>query len=160
VFSTLHTNDAPSAITRLIDMGIKPFLVASSIQAIMAQRLIRILCEECKEDEPSPDRQLLRLLRFNDSELSGRTLKRGRGCKRCNGTGFRGRKGIFEMMSLTNEIRELAFNRASTSQIRKAARAAGMRNLLDDGKLKILRGDTTLLEVAKHAQGEGILLDE
>jgi type IV pilus assembly protein PilB len=160
VFSTLHTNDAPSAITRLIDMGIKPFLVASSIQAIMAQRLIRILCEECKQDDPNPNRQALRLLRFTDQELQGRTLKRANGCKRCNGTGFRGRKGIFEMMSLTNEIRELAFNRASTSQIRKAARAAGMRNLLDDGKLKILRGDTTLEEVAKHAQGEGILVDE
>lgn len=160
VFSTLHTNDAPSAITRLIDMGIKPFLVASSIQAIMAQRLTRIICEECKEDERNPNRQLLRLLRFTDDELQGRTLKRGRGCKRCNGTGFRGRLGIFEMMSLTNEIRELAFNRASTSQIRKAARAAGMRNLLDDGKLKILRGVTTLEEVAKHAQGEGVLVDE
>jgi type IV pilus assembly protein PilB len=160
VFSTLHTNDAPSAITRLIDMGIKPFLVASSIQAIMAQRLIRILCEECKEDEPNPNRQALQLLRFTDQELQGRTLKRAKGCKRCNATGFRGRKGIFEMMSLTNEIRELAFNRASTAQIRKAARAAGMRNLLDDGKLKILRGDTTLEEVAKHAQGEGILVDE
>ncbi|GMV96147.1 MAG: Flp pilus assembly complex ATPase component TadA [Phycisphaerae bacterium] len=160
VFSTLHTNDAPSAITRLIDMGIKPFLVASSIQAIMAQRLVRILCEECKEDDPNPNRQLLRLLRFTDSELQGRTLKRGRGCKRCNNTGFRGRMGIFEMMTLTNELRELAFNRASTSQIRKAARAAGMRNLLDDGKLKILRGVTTLEEVAKHAQGEGILVDE
>jgi type IV pilus assembly protein PilB len=160
VFSTLHTNDAPSAITRLIDMGIKPFLVASSIQAIMAQRLARIICEECKEDEPSPNRQLLRLLRFTDQELTGKTLKRGRGCKRCSGTGFRGRMGLFEMMTLTNEIRELAFNRASTSQIRKAARAAGMRNLLDDGKLKILRGVTTLEEVAKHAQGEGVLAEE
>ncbi len=160
VFSTLHTNDAPSAITRLIDMGIKPFLVASSIQAIMAQRLVRLICEECKEDDPDPDRRLLKLLRFTDEELRGRTLKRGRGCKRCNGTGCRGRLGIFEMMSLTNEIRELAFNRASTSQIRKAARAAGMRSLLDDGKLKILRGITTLEEVAKHAQGEGILIDE
>jgi type IV pilus assembly protein PilB len=160
VFSTLHTNDAPSAITRLIDMGIKPFLVASSIQAIMAQRLVRILCEECKEDEPNPDRQLLRLLRFTDNELQGRNLKRGHGCKRCNGTGFRGRLGIFEMMSMTNEVRELAFNRASAGQIRKAARAAGMRNLLDDGKLKILRGTTTLQEVAKHAQGEGITVEE
>ncbi|HPU34313.1 MAG TPA: ATPase, T2SS/T4P/T4SS family [Phycisphaerae bacterium] len=160
VFSTLHTNDAPSAITRLIDMGIKPFLVASSIQAVMAQRLIRVICEECKEDEPNPNPHLLRLLRFTDDELRGRTLKRGRGCKRCNGTGCRGRLGIFEMMTLTNEIRELAFNRASTSQIRKAARAAGMRSLLDDGKLKILRGVTTLEEVAKHAQGEGVLIDE
>jgi type IV pilus assembly protein PilB len=159
VFSTLHTNDAPSAITRLIDMGIKPFLVASSIQAIMAQRLVRIICEECKEDEPSPDRQMLRMLRFTDEELQGRKMKRGRGCKRCNNTGFRGRLGIFEMLSLTNELRELAFNRAPTSQIRKAARAAGMRSLMDDGKIKVTRGITTLEEVARHAQAEGVLVD-
>jgi type II secretory ATPase GspE/PulE/Tfp pilus assembly ATPase PilB-like protein len=126
----------------------------------MAQRLIRILCEECKQDEPNPDRTMLRLLRSTDNEMQGHTFKRANGCKRCNGTGFRGRKGIFEMMSMTNEVRELAFNRAATAQIRKAARAAGMRNLLDDGKLKILRGTTTLDEVAKHAQGEGVLIDE
>ncbi|UCD30164.1 MAG: Flp pilus assembly complex ATPase component TadA [Planctomycetota bacterium] len=160
VFSTLHTNDAPSAITRLIDMGIKPFLVASSIQAIMAQRLIRVICEDCKEDNLSPDQNMLKLLRFTDEELEGNKIKLGRGCKRCNNTGYRGRLGIFEMLSMTNELRELSFNRAATSQIRKAARAAGMRNLLEDGKIKILRGITTLEDVARHAQAEGILIDE
>jgi type IV pilus assembly protein PilB len=160
VFSTLHTNDAPSAITRLIDMGIKPFLVASSVQAILAQRLVRILCNECKQDDPAPDNHMLRLLQFTERELAGKTLKKPKGCKRCNDTGFRGRLGLFEMMMMTNEVRELAFNRATSGQLRKAARAAGMRSLLDDGKLKVLRGTTTLEEVAKHAQGEGVLNDE
>ncbi|NLE62006.1 MAG: type II/IV secretion system protein, partial [Planctomycetes bacterium] len=159
VFSTLHTNDACSAITRLIDMGIKPFLVASSIQAILAQRLTRVICEECKEDDPDPDPKLMRLLRFTEEELQGR-LKRGAGCKRCSGTGFRGRLGIFEFVAMTNELRELAFNRASTSQIRKAARAAGMRGLLEDGRIKVLRGVTTLREVAKHAQAEGVVMED
>jgi type IV pilus assembly protein PilB len=160
VFSTLHTNDAPSAITRLIDMGIKPFLVASSVQAIMAQRLVRIICEECKEDDPNPNRQMLKMLRFTDDELRGRTLKRGRGCKRCNNTGFRGRLGIFEMLQMNNEVRELAFNRASTSQVRRAARASGMRGLMEDGKLKVLRGVTTIEEVGRHAQSEGVIIDD
>jgi len=160
VFSTLHTNDAPSAITRLIDMGVKPFLVASSIQAIMAQRLVRILCTECKQPDPSPDPSYLRVLGYTQQEIDGTKFLRGAGCKRCNGTGFRGRMGIFEMMSMNNELRELAFNRAATSQIRRAARASGMRNLLADGKLKIQRGTTTLEEVAKHAQAEGIIIDE
>jgi type IV pilus assembly protein PilB len=160
VFSTLHTNDAPSAITRLIDMGIKPFLVASSIQAVLAQRLTRVICEECKQDDPNPDRQLMRLLRMTEADLQGRKIKRGAGCKRCNGTGFRGRLGIFELMQMTNEVRELAFNRAPTSQVRKAAKAGGMRTLLDDGKIKIAKGITTLEEVAKHAQGEGVLVEE
>ncbi len=160
VFSTLHTNDAPSAITRLIDMGIKPFLVASSVQAVMAQRLCRVTCTECKVDDLSPDPQMLRLLGFTEDELRGRTLKKGAGCKRCSNTGYRGRMGIFEMMLMNNALRELAFNRASTSELRRAAKASGMKNLLTDGKLKILRGVTTLAEVAKHAQAEGILIDE
>lgn len=160
VFSTLHTNDAPSAITRLIDMGIKPFLVASSIQAILAQRLIRIICQECKEIDPSPDKYILRLLGIKDSDLEGHHIWRGRGCNRCNGVGYRGRRGIFEMMELNNEIRELAFKRAPIGQIRRAARVAGMRNLLEDGKLKILRGLTTPDEVARITQQEGIMRDE
>jgi type IV pilus assembly protein PilB len=155
VFSTLHTNDACSAITRLEDMGIKPFLVASSIQAILAQRLIRVLCDQCKEDDPDPPPDVMRLLDFSPDEVRGKA-KRQKGCKRCGGIGFRGRKGIFEMVSMTSELRELAFNRATTSQIRKAARAGGMRSLLEDGKLKVLNGVTTMREVAKHAQAEGV----
>ncbi len=160
VFSTLHTNDAPSAITRLIDMGIKPFLVASSIQAIMAQRLVRVICKECKEVDPAPDRFLLRMLGFTDADLAGRQLYRGRGCNRCQNTGYRGRQGIFELLEMNNELRELAFHRAPTSELRRAAIASGMRNLLEDGKLKILRGITTVEEVARICQAEGILAAE
>ncbi|MCL2648163.1 MAG: Flp pilus assembly complex ATPase component TadA [Phycisphaerales bacterium] len=159
VFSTLHTNDAPSAITRLIDMGVKPFLVASSIQAVMAQRLIRILCEKCKAPDPDPDRKLLSLLGFTDRELQGKKIFRAVGCPHCNSTGYRGRKGIFEMMPLNNEVRELAFKRAATNVIRKAARASGMKTLLDDGKIKILNGITTPLEITRVTQAEGLLTD-
>ncbi|MCH8880564.1 MAG: type II/IV secretion system protein [Planctomycetes bacterium] len=156
VFSTLHTNDAPSAVTRLIDMGIKPFLVASAIQAIMAQRLIRTICEECKVEAPDPTPSQMKLLGFEKSDLEGRPLYYGKGCKRCGGTGYRGRIGIFEMLIMNNEIRELAFNRSGAAPLRKAARASGMRTLLEDGKLKILKGMTTLEEIARVAQVEGL----
>ncbi len=160
VFSTLHTNDAPSAVTRLIDMGIKPFLVASSIQAILAQRLVRVICNECKEIDPNPDRFVLKMLGITDKDLEGRHIYKGRGCNRCSNIGFRGRQGLFELLDMNNEIRELAFHRAPTNQIRKAALASGMRPLLEDGRRKILRGITTPQEVAHIAQMEGILLDE
>jgi len=160
VFSTLHTNDAPSAIARLIDMGIKPFLVASSVQAIMAQRLVRTICKECKEVDPAPDRFILRMLGFTDEELAGRPIYRGRGCNRCQGTGYRGRQGIFELLEMNNELRELAFHRAPTNELRRAARASGMRSLLEDGKIKIMRGVTTPAEVARITQAEGILIEE
>jgi type IV pilus assembly protein PilB len=160
VFSTLHTNDAPSAITRLIDMGIKPFLAASSIQAIMAQRLIRVICKECREVDPAPNRFILKMLGITDKDLEGRHVYRGAGCKRCSGIGYRGRQGIFEMLEMNSEMRELAFNRAPTNQLRKAARASGMRNLLEDGKIKILNGITTADEVARITQMEGVLAEE
>jgi type IV pilus assembly protein PilB len=156
VFSTLHTNDSPSAITRLIDMGVKPFLVASSIQAVMAQRLIRTLCEKCKQPDPDPDKKYLSLLGFTERELAGRTIMRPVGCPACNGSGYRGRKGIFEMMLMNNEVRELAFKRAPTNILRKAARASGMKTLLDDGKIKILNGITTPHEITRVTQAEGI----
>jgi len=152
VFSTLHTNDAPSAITRLIDMGVKPFLVASAIQAIMAQRLVRLICKDCKDIDPKPDPKYLQLLGFNEDEMKDKNVYRGKGCKRCSGTGFHGRLGIFEMMMMNSRIRELAFNRSPTSEIRKTAIAAGMRTLVDDGKSKVLNGITTIEEVARHAQ--------
>ena len=159
VFSTLHTNDAPSAITRLIDMGVKPFLVASSIQAVMAQRLIRVLCSKCKEPDPDPERHWLRLAGITDAALKDRSLYKPHvgGCEHCSGTGFRGRLGIFEMMIMNNEIRDLAFNRAPTNKIRKAALASGMKSLLADGRLKILAGTTTAEEIVKVAQVEGIV---
>jgi type IV pilus assembly protein PilB len=153
VFSTLHTNDAPSAITRLIDMGVKPFLVASSIQAIMAQRLIRILCDKCKEVDPDPDHKFLGLTGITPEEAKGRVM-RPVGCPNCNNTGYRGRRAIFELMPMTSEIRELAFKLAPISQVRKAALAAGMRPLVGDGRLKILKGMTTPAEVSSSAQIE------
>jgi len=152
VFSTLHTNDAPSAITRLIDMGVKPFLVASSIQAIMAQRLIRVLCNECKAPDPEPDPKFLRLINVSKEELETGTVCKPVGCSVCGGSGFKGRKGIFEMMLLNSQIRDLAFNQAPINEIRAAARANGMRTLLEDGKVKVLKGVTSPAEIARVAQ--------
>jgi type IV pilus assembly protein PilB len=159
VFSTLHTNDAPSAITRLIDMGVKPFLVASSIQAVMGQRLIRIICPDCKEVYPDPDPRILRVLGFRPDEIQGRTFYRGRGCSSCGGSGYRGRQGIFELMEMNISIREMAFNRAPLNEIRKTARAAGMRGLLEDGRTKILNGVTTPDELVRITQASDLITD-
>jgi type II secretory ATPase GspE/PulE/Tfp pilus assembly ATPase PilB-like protein len=152
VFSTLHTNDAPSALTRLIDIGVKPFLVASSIQAVMAQRLVRKICPDCKEVDPEPDKRVLNLLGFSKEDIKATTFYIGRGCNACNGTGYRGRQGIFEMMEMTTEIRQLAFERASLAEVRKAAVASGMSTLLSDGKEKIRHGITTPEELARITQ--------
>ena len=152
VFSTLHTNDAPSAITRLIDMGVKPFLVASGIQAVMAQRLIRVICTDCKEPDPEPDPNALTALGFSSDEIADTTFCKGRGCRNCAGTGYRGRQGIFELMEIDSTIRELAFTRAPLSELRAAARASGMRSLLQDGRLKIQNGITTPEELVRITQ--------
>ena len=157
VFSTLHTNDAASAITRLVDMGVKPFLVASSIQAIMAQRLIRVICKNCKVVDKNPDPHCLRLLGITPADIEKHPIYKGTGCSQCQDTGFKGRLGIFEMMELNNEIRELAFAKAPTNELRKAARASGMRTLMEDGKIKIFRGVTTPEEVARISQTEEVL---
>jgi len=159
VFSTLHTNDAPSAITRLIDIGVKPFLVASSIQAVMAQRLVRVICPECKQEYPNPDPRILRLLGFRADEIEEITFSRGRGCSACSGTGYRGRQGIFEMMVLDNVLREMAFDRAPLSEIRQAARASGMRTLLQDGRMKIRNGITTPEELVRITQTAELVAD-
>jgi type IV pilus assembly protein PilB len=160
VFSTLHTNDAPGAITRLIDMGVKPFLVASSIQAVMAQRLIRVLCPKCKQPDREPDAMWLKLAGITQDDLKDKQIFKPRGCDYCTGTGFRGRVGIFEMMHLNNEIRTLAFDRAATNKIRKAALASGMKSLLMDGRIKVLGGITTAEEIVKVAQVEGVIVDQ
>ena len=154
VFSTLHTNDAPSAITRLIDMGVKPFLVASAIQAIMAQRLVRVICKDCRVVNPNPDPKFLSLLGLKMSDMEGKNVYHGAGCSRCHGTGYHGRLGIFEMMLLNTEIRELAFKRAPLNLIRAAAIANGMKGLFEDGKNKVFGGVTTLEEVARVAQAD------
>ena len=159
VFSTLHTNDAPSAIARLIDLGVKPFLVASSIQAVMAQRLVRIICEECKEVDPQPDGRLLRVLGFTDEELRHGKVYRGSGCKACGGSGYRGRIAIFELMEMNHALAELAISRSPVDQIRKEARAAGMRTLLEDGRRKVLNGVTTPVDLMRVTQATELIVE-
>lgn len=157
VFSTLHTNDAPSAITRLIDMGVAPFLVASSIQAVMAQRLIRVLCPKCKAPDPNPDPKFLNLCGITGADRQSATIYQSVGCAHCGGTGYRGRKAIFELMLMNSVLRDLAFKRAPLSAIRAEALASGMRPLLGDGRIKILNGVTTPDEIARVAQVAGIV---
>jgi len=157
VFSTLHTNDACGAITRLIDMGVKPFLVASSVQAIMAQRLVRVICKKCRVVDENPNPHFLRLLEIDPEEVKKRPVYKGAGCSACQNTGYKGRLGIFEMLEMNAEMRELAFKRAPTTELRKAARAGGMRTLTYDGKMKIFKGITTAEEVSRIAQAEGVV---
>jgi len=160
VFSTLHTNDAPSAITRLIDMGVKPFLVASSIQAIMAQRLLRVICKKCKVVDENPDPYFLQLLNITAEDIKKHPIYKGAGCSQCQNTGFKGRIAAFEMIELNSRIRELAFEKAPTTELRKACRASGMRTLSEDGKIKIFKGVTTPGEVAKITHTEGLVTEE
>jgi type IV pilus assembly protein PilB len=157
VFSTLHTNDAPGAITRLIDMGIKPFLVASSIQAVLGQRLVRVLCPKCKVPDKDPDPMWLKLVGITPNDIKDKVIYKPRGCDFCSGTGFRGRRGVFEFMVMNNELRTLAFERAPTNKIRQAALAGGMKSMLADGRLKVMAGSTTAEEITKVAQMEGIM---
>ncbi len=146
VFSTLHTNDAPSAITRLADIGVPPFLVASSVIAIMAQRLVRIVCPKCKEPDKPPIAEI-RAAGLTPAQGQAATFMRGRGCANCNHTGYRGRKGIYEMMRMNGAIREMTFNREPAQAIRRQARLHGMKTLLEDGVGKAAAGITTLEEV-------------
>ena len=157
VFSTLHTNDSPSAITRLIDIGVKPFLVASSIQAVLGQRLVRLLCAKCKQPDPNPDGKLMRLVGLTKDDIKDKPIYKPIGCSTCNGSGYKGRQGVYELMVMNSAIRDLAFRRSAVNQIRQAALANGMRNLLGDGRLKILDGMTTPEEISKIAQVEGVV---
>jgi type IV pilus assembly protein PilB len=151
VFSTLHTNDAPSAITRLCDIGVQPFLVASSVIAIMAQRLVRLVCPKCKEPDKPPAAEL-KAANITPDRLPTANFMRGRGCAFCHHTGYRGRKGIFEMMRMNSGMREMTFNREPTQTIRRQARLLGMRTLLEDGVAKAVAGVTTLDEVLSICQ--------
>jgi len=153
VFSTLHTNDAPSAITRLVDIGVPPFLVASSVIAIMAQRLVRVICPKCKEPDLPPGAEI-KAAGISPERLSGANFMRGRGCNHCHHTGYRGRLGIFELLRMTSGVREMTFNREPTQTIRRQARLHGMRTLLEDGVNKSLRGITTLEEVLSTCHHE------
>jgi type IV pilus assembly protein PilB len=146
VFSTLHTNDAPGAITRMIDMGVPGYLVASSVMAVLAQRLVRIVCSKCKQPFVPSDASLEAAGITPEMASSGRFMK-GKGCGHCSKSGYRGRIGIFELMMMTTKIRELAFAGASTQDIRRAALSQGMTALYNDGIRKVLNGTTTIEEV-------------
>ena len=151
VFSTLHTNDAAGAITRLLDMGIEPFLVSSSVEALIAQRLVRTICISCREEyRPEPD--LLRELGFPEADIARTTFYRGRGCEECRFTGYKGRTGIYEILTMTEALRPLVIERAPSTTIKNAAVARGMRTLRDDGWLKVISGVTTVEEVARVTQ--------
>jgi len=156
VFSTLHTNDAPSAYTRLVDMGVEPFLVASTVEAVMAQRLVRTLCMGCREAyQPSQD-DLPKDFPWDEYRATGKPLYRPKGCRSCRQLGFVGRQGIFELCVTTDAVRQLAHNRSSSWEIRQAARADGMRTLRQDAWLKVIAGITTVEEVARVTKGDRI----
>lgn len=146
VFSTLHTNDAPSAITRLIDMGVPPYLVASSILAVLAQRLVRVVCTKCKSPF-KPSKTLLDSAGITPEMAKNATFTKGKGCGHCQKSGYRGRLGIYELMIMTPKLRELAFDSAATQDIRKMAIQEGLDTLYTDGISKVLSGITTLDEV-------------
>ncbi|KPK78305.1 MAG: hypothetical protein AMS25_16130 [Gemmatimonas sp. SM23_52] len=147
VFSTLHTNDAPTAVARLIEMGIEPFLVASSVIGVLAQRLVRVICPECKEAYTPPVEAFRRLNLAMD--LDSVTFYRGRGCDRCRHTGYRGRTGIFELMLVSDHLRELILRKAPTHELRQAALESGMITLKQDAMQKILEGVTTMEEALR-----------
>ena len=146
VFSTLHTNDAPGAVTRMIDMGVPAYLVASSVVAVLAQRLVRVNCPKCKQPHQPLDTQI-EAAGITPEMLQGATFMKGRGCANCQKSGYKGRLGIFELMIMNNKIRELAFQGAATQEIRRAAVSGGMQVMFEDGVAKALRGITTLEEV-------------
>jgi general secretion pathway protein E/type IV pilus assembly protein PilB len=154
VFSTLHTNDAPSAYTRLVDMGVEPFLVASTVEAVMAQRLVRTLCLKCREAFEPKQEDLPKDFPWDEFKKGGKPLFRPKGCRGCRQLGFVGRQGIFELCVTNDAVRQLAHDRASSWEIRKAARANGMRTLRDDAWLKVLGGVTTIDEVLRVTKGD------
>ena len=154
VFSTLHTNDAPSAYTRLVDMGIEPFLVASTIEAVMAQRLVRRLCRACRAPYEPRREDLPEDFPWDDYVAGGLPVYHPAGCRKCREMGFAGRQGIFELCVTTDAVRQLAHDRASSWEIRKAALAGGMRTLRQDAWLKVLDGTTTVEEVLRVTKGD------
>jgi general secretion pathway protein E/type IV pilus assembly protein PilB len=153
VFSTLHTNDAPSAVTRLVDIGVKPFLVASSTRCLMAQRLVRKVCRQCAQPYQATEQEL-RALNLTSDNLQNATLQKGRGCSNCSNTGCRGRFGIFEIFIIDDEARKLIYDKAPSSVLRARAREMGMRTLREDGIRKVLAGMTTAEEVIRATVGD------
>ncbi len=153
VFSTLHTNDAPATVTRMRNMGVPAFLLAATLQAILAQRLVRRICSQCKtETSPSPE-QLMQL-ELSSEDVADKIFYRGRGCDHCNNTGYRGRTGLFEFMKITDRLRDMIINNAATDEIREVARSEGMISLRDAGHEAIFDGRTTVEEVVRETASD------
>jgi type IV pilus assembly protein PilB len=153
VFSTLHTNDAPSAVSRLVDLGVKPFLVATSLRAAMAQRLVRKVCRSCGEPYTADSRELL-ALRIGEETVENSSFMKGFGCVDCSNTGYRGRMGLFEIFVIEEKVQELIFEGASSFRLRKLARELGMHSMREDGVRKAVSGLTTLEEVVNNTLGD------
>ncbi|QYY34539.1 type II secretion system ATPase GspE [Ruficoccus sp. ZRK36] len=149
VLSTLHTNDAAGAVTRMIDMGLEPFLISASVEGVLAQRLVRRICPTCRTAY-EPDQELIEVLGADPLDIADKQFYYGRGCPECSQTGYRGRQGLFEMLSVTDQIRELITNKAPTLVLRQKALEQGMRTLRDDGLRNIFDGATTIEEVLKY----------
>ncbi len=149
VFSTLHTNDASGAVTRLIDMGTEPFLVAATLEGVLAQRLLRTICVDCKVSYP-PSEAVLAQIGLRPDQIGGKQFSTGQGCDSCNDTGYRGRQGLFELLDITDPVRELIIERAATVVLRQKAIELGMKTLREDGLRCIYEGITTIEEVLKY----------
>ncbi|MFM7808108.1 MAG: GspE/PulE family protein, partial [Planctomycetota bacterium] len=153
VFTTLHTNDAPSSILRLVDLGVETFLLTATLEAIVAQRLVRRVCTKCKETYTPTEEQLMELS-LKPEDVRGRTFSRGKGCDHCNRTGYKGRMALFEIMVLDDTLRELIMQQANTSVLRAEARKRGMRTLREIGLISIYDGQTTIDEVVRETIDE------
>jgi type II secretory ATPase GspE/PulE/Tfp pilus assembly ATPase PilB-like protein len=154
VFSTLHTNDAPSGVTRMVDMGIEPYLVAATVLAIVGQRLVRLVCEACAEDFRPPADLVAQATTGPD--IPRPRFRRGRGCEACAGTGYRGRTGLYELLPLSEELRDRVVRRAPLAEIRALAQAQGMASLRASGWAKACAGTTTLDEVLRVTRDEAL----
>ncbi len=153
VFSTLHTNDAPSSIVRLLDLGLESFLLTATIEGIVAQRLVRKICPKCREEYAPTEEQLLELA-LKPDEVRGRNFHRGRGCDHCHGSGYKGRMGLFEILVMDDELRDMIMEQASTAIIRRSARQKGMKSLRESGLQAIYEGQTTIDEVVRETIDE------
>jgi type IV pilus assembly protein PilB len=153
VLSTLHTNDAPSSVVRLLDLGMEAFLLTATIEGVVAQRLVRMICSKCKESYTPSEEELMELALTPD-DVRGRRFMRGRGCDHCNKSGYKGRMALFEILTMDDEMRELVMNEASTGTLREYARKKGMRTLREAGLLSIYEGQTTIDEVVRETLAE------
>ena len=152
VFSTLHTNDAPSTVTRLLHMGVEPFLITASLTLVQAQRLVRMVCQKCAEPDEKVTAEMLLAAELPEHWLETVRPMRGRGCEECGRTGFKGRRGVFEVMYMTENLRELVVKGANADMMKQAAIAEGMLTLRQSALLKLYRGETTLEEVQNNSR--------